>query len=227
MDRSRAAFETQGAGAYRSNGADPYGLGGGGGGGAGSGGAGTATSYGGAGAGSSSTGPHAGLFFLLRFFQFLLSLLAWIIMAATNHFDHFDAFSFLLAIAFLTSLYTAAVGAAALCKLCASSKYWGTSMLFWQLCGDYCWLTLTTISFDPCFVVLIEEQMFMMLLFAASCAGAASTTQASKGKISYCDSVGHNFCAKTEASVALSFLASFFLIASFWMLVRSTHSRAY
>eukprot|EP00850_Spirogloea_muscicola_P004030 SM000017S02770 [mRNA] locus=s17:182397:183834:- [translate_table: standard] len=127
-------------------------------------------------------------------------------MAATNHFDHFDAFSFLLAIAFLTSLYTAAVGAAALCKLCASSKYWGTSMLFWQLCGDY---------------------IFMMLLFAASCAGAASTTQASKGKISYCDSVGHNFCAKTEASVALSFLASFFLIASFWMLVRSTHSRAY
>eukprot|EP00850_Spirogloea_muscicola_P006838 SM000033S12359 [mRNA] locus=s33:430847:432590:+ [translate_table: standard] len=96
-------------------------------------------------------------------------------MAATNHFDHFDAFSFLLAIAFLTSLYTAAVGAAALCKLCASSKYWGTSMLFWQLCGDY---------------------IFMMLLFAASCAGAASTTQASKGKISYCDSVGHNFCAK-------------------------------
>lgn len=168
------------------------------------------------------TGPKPGILLLLRVVQLVFSFLAFVIMAANDHYSYsfkdWHGYNFIVAATFLTAFYALIMSIYQGTKTCSSNNYWGRGMLFAQVVCDF---------------------ILLLLLWGSACAGGVQATQNNfrlfypvSGQKHYTPSFCHalkdyrknRFCPQAEAAVAFTFFTSFTVMGSFWMLTAAHFS---
>jgi len=152
----------------------------------------------------------------LRFAQFVFSLIAFSVMASSRHeganFNDFHAFSFLVAVTFLSGLWSFVLTVTTLVKIIFGNKEFTSKFYLAQYFLD---------------------AFFTLMVWGAACAAAGVATQnaTSHGNnMSVCEFIresksGTTFCHKTEAAIAMCFFTSFFWMATFVLMSRTTASK--